>query len=140
MHPLSQAMETDSPSPARIRVLVVDDEPSARFAVGDFLQTHGFEVETASDGRAARQAFRNRQPDAVILDYRLPDTDALELLARFKATDHKVPVLILTAHGSIDLAVRAIKAGADQFLTKPIALPSLLSFLERELEKRRGQR
>jgi DNA-binding NtrC family response regulator len=121
------------------KILVVDDEPSARFAVADFLETHGYEVETACDGRAAQHAFRQHRLDAVILDYRLPDTDGLELLARFRDWDANIPVLILTAHGSIDLAVRAIKAGAARFMTKPMELNSLLVVLQREIENHQSR-
>jgi DNA-binding NtrC family response regulator len=121
-----------SATKAKARILVVDDEPSARFAVGDFLESHGFEVDIVSN---AQMVFRIRRPHAVILDYLLAEANTVELLARFKATDANVPVLILTAHGSIDLAVQLIKAGADQFMTKPTDLPSMLVLLRREIEK-----
>lgn len=119
------------------RILVVDDEPAARFGIRDFLETHGFDVAEAVDCREALEAFRNYRPDAVILDYLLPDGDAFEVMAQIKAATAIVPVLILTAHGSIELAVRAVKEGADQFLTKPMELPGLLSLLREELIRRR---
>jgi DNA-binding NtrC family response regulator len=70
----------------------------------------------------------------------LPDGNALDLLARLKAIDPCVPVLILTAHGSIDLAVRAMKQGAENFITKPVELPTLLVVIERLLETQRARR
>ena len=124
---------------AKNSVLVIDDEPAVRFGIRDFLQTHGFDVEEAGDCRAAQEAFRCNRPDVAILDYLLPDGDALQLLARLKEVDATVPLLILTAHGSIDLAVRSIKEGAEQFLTKPVDLGSLLVMLRRLVENRRSR-
>jgi DNA-binding NtrC family response regulator len=126
-------MNDNEQANAKQRILVIDDESSARFAVADFLETNGFEVATAWNGETAQEAFTNSPPDAIIVDYRLPDTDGLGLLAKFKAANAEIPVLILTAHGSIDLAVRAIKAGANQFMTKPMELPALLILLRQEL-------
>lgn len=127
-------------SNSRSTLLVIDDETSARFGIRDFLESHGFEVDEAGDHWSAEEAFRERRPDAVILDYLLPDGDTLELLVEFKRISAAVPVLILTAHGTIDLAVNATKLGADQFLTKPIDLPALLVLLRAEIEKCRTRR
>jgi len=63
--------------------------------------------------------LRSFRPDVVILDYSLPDGNAIDLMSRLKSIDPGLPVIILTGHGSIDLAVQAVKQGADQFLTKP---------------------
>lgn len=124
---------------ARNKILVVDDEAAIRFGIGEFLRSKGYEVSDAGDCRAAEEEFRADRPDAAIIDYQLPDGDALGLLARFKDLDPSVPLLVLTAHGSIDLAVRAIKEGAEQFLTKPLELPALLLVLQRLLEDQRNR-
>ena len=121
------------------RILVVDDESAIRFGVREFLEMRGYDVEEAESCRAAEDRFRSAQPDAVVLDYLLPDGDALALMARLKAIDPAVPLVILTAHGSIELAVRAVKEGAEQFLTKPVELASLVVVLERLLEGRRDR-
>lgn len=121
------------------RILLVDDEEGVRFGVRDFLDSHGFEVAEAETCAGAQEAFRTHKPDCAVLDYRLPDGDALELMPRLKEIDDTVPLLVLTGHGSIDLAVRAIKEGAEQFLTKPIDLPALLIVLKRLLENRRNR-
>lgn len=121
------------------RILVVDDEPSIRFALRDFLQGKGFQVEEADSCRAALDAFRACRLDAAVVDYSLPDGNALDILPRLKALDSAVPLVILTGHGTIDLAVRAIKEGADHFLTKPVELPTLLVILERLLENQRNR-
>jgi DNA-binding NtrC family response regulator len=121
------------------RILVVDDEPSIRFALRDFLEAKGWLVEEAESCRAAQDAFRSFRLDAAVVDYSLPDGNALDILPRLKAIDAGVPLVILTGQGTIDLAVRAIKEGADHFLTKPVELPTLLVILERLIENQRNR-
>jgi DNA-binding NtrC family response regulator len=123
---------------ARNKVLVVDDESGVRFGIRDFLEQHGYELEEAESCQDAQHIFRTSRPDIVIADYMLPDGTALDLLPRLKEIDAQIPLLVLTAHGSIDLAVRAIKEGAEQFLTKPLELPTLLVILQRLLQKQRN--
>jgi len=118
--------------------LVVDDESGVRFGIRDFLEQHGYEIEEAESCQDAQHIFRTSRPDIVIADYMLPDGTALDLLPRLKEIDSGIPLLVLTAHGSIDLAVRAIKEGAEQFLTKPLELPTLLVILQRLLQKQRN--
>lgn len=121
------------------RILLVDDEEVIRFGIRRFLEHHGYEVLEAENCASAREIFRRDQPDLAVLDYKLPDGDALELLARLEEDGGSVPIIILTAHGSIDLAVRAIQEGAEQFLTKPVELDALLVILERSLENNRSR-
>ena len=123
---------------SRNKVLVVDDESGVRFGIRDFLEQHGYEIEEADSCQDAQQLFRTSRPDIVIADYMMPDGTALDLLPRLKEIDSGIPLLVLTAHGSIDLAVRAIKEGAEQFLTKPLELPTLLVILQRLLQKQRN--
>ena len=123
---------------SRNKVLVVDDESAVRFGIRDFLEQHGYEIEEAESCKDAQHIFRTSRPDIVIADYMMPDGTALDLLPRLKEIDSGIPLLVLTAHGSIDLAVRAIKEGAEQFLTKPLELPTLLIILQRLLQKQRN--
>jgi DNA-binding NtrC family response regulator len=123
---------------ARNRILIVDDDPGVRFAMRDFLELHGYRIEEAENCAEARRIFSASRPDVVIADYRLPDGTALDLLPRLKEVHAGIPLLILTGYGSIDLAVRAIKEGAEQFLTKPLELPTLHVILQRLLEKQRS--
>ncbi|HEU5162529.1 MAG TPA: sigma-54 dependent transcriptional regulator [Thermoanaerobaculia bacterium] len=125
---------------SKTRILLVDDEPAVRFGIQKFLQSNGYDVEAVDTCERAEGAFVLQRPAAVVVDYMLPDGNALELLPRFKALDASVPVIVLTGHGTIDLAVRAIKEGADQFLTKPVELPSLLVLIERSLENERNRK
>lgn len=122
------------------KILIVDDEPGIRFGVRDFLESEGFEVEEADTAAAAERAVREGRPDAMVLDHMLPDGTALDLLPRIRETDASLPVIVLTGHATIDLAVRAVKEGADQFLAKPVELPALLVMLRRLLESQREKR
>jgi DNA-binding NtrC family response regulator len=122
------------------RILVVDDEPAVRFGIRDFLEAHGLEVVEAASCREARELFRNCRPDVVLLDYRLSDGTALDLLPEMRAVDPSIPVLVLTAHVSIDTAVQVIKQGAEHFLPKPVELPTLLVMVERLLEAQQTRR
>jgi DNA-binding NtrC family response regulator len=124
---------------SRNTVLLVDDEPSVRFGMRDFLEASGYAVEEAQSCQEAQAAFRSGRPDVAVLDYSLPDGTALDLLPRLKALDPDVPIVILTGMGSIELAVRAIKEGAEHFLTKPVELPTLRVILERLLENQRNR-
>jgi DNA-binding NtrC family response regulator len=122
------------------KVLIVDDEPGIRFGVRDFLESEGFEVEEADSTAAAERLVREYHPDALVLDHMLPDGTALELLPRIREIDSTLPVVVLTGHATIDLAVRAVKEGADQFLAKPVELPALVVMLRRLLETQREKR
>jgi DNA-binding NtrC family response regulator len=118
-------------------LLVVEDDHDVRLPMRGFLSAKGYDVEEAATIAAAEQVFRRRRPDGVIMDFSLPDGDGLVLLRRLKSLDPSVPAVMLTAHATIDLAVSAIKEGAEQFFTKPVELPALLVILERALENER---
>ena len=122
----------------RNRVLLVDDEEGPRFGVRRFLKSHDFDVEEASDCATARIRFRNFRPDVTILDFRLPDGTALDLIPEFRSIDNSA-LIVLTAYASIDAAVEAVKLGAEQFLTKPVQLDTLLVVIERILENQRNR-
>jgi DNA-binding NtrC family response regulator len=122
------------------RILLIDDEPAVRFGLRDFLESHGYEVHEAENCQQGIKAFVAASPDAVVIDFKLPDGDALTLLPKLRELDPHVPLIVLTAHGSIDLAVRAIKEGAEQFLTKPIELPAFQVILQRALDAGRAHR
>jgi DNA-binding NtrC family response regulator len=123
-----------------LRILVIDDEPGIRFGLHDVLASEGYEVLEAADGRQALEQLEQGLPDLVLLDHLLGDTTGLELIPRILARDENLPIFILTAHGSIDLAVRAIKAGAEQFITKPVDYQGLTVMVRRSLEQRRDSR
>lgn len=121
-------------------VLIVEDEPTIRFGIRRFLEGRGFKVAEAPSCEAARTACRSQRPDIALVDYRLPDGDALELLPTLRSSCPEAPVIILTGHGSIDLAVRAMKGGATDFLTKPVEMESLIQVLRTNLPTDRTRR
>jgi DNA-binding NtrC family response regulator len=121
-------------------VLIVDDEAGVRFGIRRFLETSGYRVAEAASCREAELQFRTLPPDAALLDLQLPDGNGVDLVSRLKELAPEVPLVILTAYGSIETAVRAIKDGAEQFLTKPVEMKALLALLGRSLENRRDQR
>lgn len=118
------------------RILLVDDEAGPRFGVRRFLKANGFDVEESDDCESAREKYKTFRPDVSIVDYRLPDGNAVDLLQFFRSIDN-APVIVLTAYGSIDIAVEAIKAGAEHFLTKPVELGALLLLIQRLLTNQR---
>jgi DNA-binding NtrC family response regulator len=124
---------------SRELILLVEDDPQVRLSLGRYLRLHEFELSEAATCAAAEESFRGRRPDLVLTDYQLPDGNSLDLLQRLRRLDRTVPVVFLTGHGSIDLAVRAIKEGAEQFLTKPVDLAALLAVVERLVEARRAR-
>lgn len=125
---------------AKAKILVVDDDEIILFAIRDFLELHGFIVDEAETCAEAEIRYRADVYDAVTLDYSLPDGNAIELLPKLKAIDAGVPIILLTGHVSIELAVRSIQLGAEQFLVKPLDLPALLLVLERALENQQNRR
>jgi DNA-binding NtrC family response regulator len=118
-------------------ILVVDDSESIRFSLRSFLTTAGYVVGECDSCTTALEACSTGRYDAAIVDYLLPDGTALELLPRLKAAGAMLPTVVLTGHGSIDLAVRALQEGAAHFLTKPVDLSTLLVVLARLVDNQR---
>ncbi|MGE0707900.1 MAG: sigma-54-dependent transcriptional regulator [Planctomycetota bacterium] len=120
-------------------VLVVDDEPLVRRSLKEFLSGRGYEVREAETGALALERFREGV-DAVLLDFNLPDLDGIEVLAAMRALDPTPPVVMLTAHSSVERAVKAMQAGATHFAAKPFDLEDISALLERSLEPLRLRR
>ncbi len=119
------------------RVLVVDDDSGVRSFLADALELGGHDVEQAADGAAGLLALRRAAFDLVLTDLKMPGVDGLELLATVRREQPEVEVILLTAHGSIDVAVRAMKQGAFDFLQKPLSGPGeLRQVVARALERR----
>jgi len=119
----------------RVGILIVEDEQTQRSLLGGLLRKEGYTVGEASDGESALSLFQKDIFEIVLLDYRLPDTDGLSLLKRIKEINPATEVVMITAFGSIENAVGALKAGASEYLTKPIDLDDLL-FKLRKVEER----
>jgi DNA-binding NtrC family response regulator len=119
------------------RVLIVDDEPNVRLMLETTLASVGYHVTQASDGEAALEKLSGRDHglDLVLLDLLMPRMDGMELLRRLRAVGNHVPVVILTAHGSIPEAVQAMKLGAIDFLAKPTTPDALRRVVAEVIER-----
>jgi len=122
---------------AQSRILIVDDESSLRTALFRVLDRQGYQVITANCKKEAELLAASDQPiDLALVDLRLPDGDGIELMQRLRATHPAIQVIILTGHGSIELAVRATQHGAFHFITKPFNMEELLSIAGRALAQK----
>ena len=101
-----------------------------RWVLGQALQTEGFEVVEAADGKEALAAVAEQEPDIMVLDHRMPEPDGMEVLRRLRGQGATFPVIMLTAHGNVATAVEAMKAGASEYLTKPFDLEELKLAIE----------
>jgi DNA-binding NtrC family response regulator len=133
-------MSVEVQGPPKAHLLLVEDDAAVRRGVREYLMASGFDISEADTCAGAQIQFQTMRIDMAIVDYHLPDGNALQLITTFKSIDREVPVVVLTGHGSIDLAVRTIQAGAEQFLTKPVDLASLLVVIEKCLEHGRNRR
>lgn len=119
------------------RLLVVDDEKNARDGLKIALDSSQRNVDVAEDGKKALELIKEYTYDILITDIRMPEMDGMELLKEAKQEDPALNAIVLTAYGSIDMAVDAMKLGADDYLTKPVNLDELEIQVEKLLEKRR---
>jgi DNA-binding NtrC family response regulator len=119
------------------RVVVADDDLRSREFFRDCLSMRGIEVFTAADAEEAYRAYRERNPDLVVTDLRMPGGGGLELLRRIRSADVETAVVVVTAYGSVETAVAAVKEGAEDFLLKPLGPEQVEHVLERVAERRR---
>ena len=101
------------------KILIADDEPSNRKILAQELVHKGFAVDTARGGKEALAKIESAPPDLVILDYMMPDLSGLEVLKELRNKGNDTPVIMITAYGSVERAVEAMKAGAYDFITRP---------------------
>jgi DNA-binding NtrC family response regulator len=118
-------------------ILIIEDERTLGRAISLFLGEAGFEVVLMTDAESGLAAFERARPDVVFTDVRLPGMSGLELLPRLRALDPTVPVVIMTAHGTIEGAVLAVKDGAYDYLKKPVDLAEMKLLAERAMESAR---
>ena len=118
-------------------ILVVDDKDSMRNMLQQTLTEEGFRVDSASDGRKALELVQNKSYDLVLTDLKMPDADGLEVLSGVKEADADTSVIVMTAYGTIEDAVEAMRKGAFDFITKPFDSEHLCVLVNRALENRR---
>src|ERR687897_65887 len=121
----------------RARILVVDDEAEIRRSVRMILEYDGYDVLEASSGPEGVALAEKEAPDLVFLDVKMPGMDGLEALQRIKATSDTLPVVIISGHGTVSTAVEATKAGAFDFIEKPLASERLLLTIRNGLDQTR---
>jgi two-component system NtrC family response regulator len=116
--------------PSERRLLIIEDEEGALRALERYFRQRGFAVDAAQSGESGLEVFQDRAADVVLLDYKLPGMDGELVFAKMKAIQPQVPVIVMTAYGEIDRAVRLLKAGAYYYITKPFELEVLRHLVE----------
>jgi len=121
---------------AETRVMIIDDEPMMRITIRDALVADGYKVATAETGEKGLSLHRQTPADILITDLKLPDMDGIQVLKEIKTVTPETQVILITAYGSIDSAVTAMKEGASDYLTKPFAIDELRLIIKRILRMR----
>ena len=124
------------------RILVVDDEPNSLFGICQVLKDEGYRVIPAESGKQALEKFQNQSIDIVVTDEKMPDMSGMELFAAVKKNGGQIPVILITAYGSVSLAVEALKEGVFYFFEKPIFnnLERFLTIIHQALKTREMER
>jgi DNA-binding NtrC family response regulator len=115
-------------------ILIVEDEEVLRQSLAELLTDEGYEVHQAGDGKEAYEFILNRPVDLIISDIRMPKMDGIELLAKLQQTAPQTPVIIITAYGTVESAVAAMRSGAHDYLLKPVNFDDVLLKVERAIE------
>src|SRR5262245_615399 len=115
------------------RVLVVDDEVNARTALAELLRDEGYDVETAADAFKALGKYESFAPHVVLTDLKMPGMDGIELVRKIQAYEEPATVIVMTAFGAVQSALDAMRAGAFEYLTKPLNFDELLVVIEKAL-------
>ena len=119
---------------------VVDDDPSFRVAIARLLRAAGYEVVLYESGQQFLANTPGSEAGCILLDIRMPELDGLELQDRLNGMGSHLPIVFLTGHGSVETSVQAIRAGAEDVLTKPVSKSTLIESIERALVRYRERR
>jgi len=138
--PESALSEELKSSAVKSRILVVDDEIDICDTLKDLLGAEGHEVDLAQTGAAGLREMEAREYDLVLLDLMLPDRSGMEILREIRERDRDTPIALITAYGSIEVAVEALKSGANDYFSKPWKNDKLLIEIDRMISKRRLER
>src|SRR5437588_5655620 len=129
----------DAPTQAQGCILIIDDEAEIRESLQTLLEFEGYEVESAANGSQGLSKLGDRPFDLVLLDLALPDRNGLELLPEIRAIDPQISVIMITAYGTVEDAVRAMQSGAANFLQKPWDNEKLLADVRAVVARRRAE-
>ena len=113
------------------KILIAEDEEIMRITLKYGLSTEGYQVTTADDGREGLEKFKQDDFDLVIADLRMPKLDGIQFLKEVKRLSPEIPVIMITAYGTIETAIQAMKLGAYDYLTKPLLIEELLMMMEK---------
>jgi DNA-binding NtrC family response regulator len=130
----------DTKAPSRGRILIIDDEADIRESLETLLDIEGYTPVTAENATLGLKAFESGIYDLVLLDLMMPDRSGLEVLDDIRARDRETPVFLITAYGSVEVAVEALKSGANDYFSKPWDNEKLLIEIERQMARTRLER
>jgi CheY-like chemotaxis protein len=116
-------------------ILLVDDEAIVRDSISEWLKNSNFEVDCASNGAEALECVQHKRFDTAVVDLKMPGIDGLEVMRRVKQTAPQINIIIITAYGTVENAVEALKGGASDYLTKPFTLDKLEKAIENSYTK-----
>ena len=136
----SPVAEANVPTPeieAPKHILVADDDPYIRELLNEFLTGEGFEVSQAASGQDVLQAIMGQTYDLILMDMRMPEMTGLDVLKQLHAKKVEVPVILMTAYGSSNIAIQATQLGAYDYITKPFELDDVLLTINRYFERQR---
>ncbi len=121
-------------------VLIVDDQPNILTTLSDILRDEGYETLVTPSGQESLRIFAESKPDVVFLDVWLPDRDGLEILEAMQVEDSRIPIVLMSGHGGISTAVKAIKMGAFEYIEKPLSYNQVVEVVEGALKSRKRSR
>lgn len=119
----------------KIKILLVDDDPELSWILTETISDAGYSVFSAEDGKTAVEILKNDHPDLILLDIGMPDINGIDLLGRMKAISKRIGIIMLSAHGETQTIVNAMRAGADDFVTKPFDKEELKATIKKNLER-----
>ncbi len=120
----------------KVKVLIVDDEPMILDLLGNYLEFSDFQTEKANDGKECLETAKLFKPDLILLDFSMPGMSGLDVLKAIKQEESDIAVIMVTGVGDLDMAIQCMKAGAYDFLEKPVKLKQLGISINNALEKR----
>ena len=121
-------------------ILIIDDKPNIREVLSDYLKNKGFSVESCENAEIALENIQKILPDVIVTDLKMPGIDGIKLMNEVRNIDPNIPVILITAFGTISSAVEAMKAGAYDYLTKPIDYNRLRILIRRALDQKKISR
>ena len=120
----------------KIKILLVDDDPELSWILTETISDAGYSVFSAEDGKTAVEILKNDHPDLILLDIGMPDINGIDLLGRMKIISKRIGIIMLSAHGETQTIVNAMRAGADDFVTKPFDKEELKAVIKKNLERK----